>query len=149
MTASPTSPQGLDEAQGVILFDGVCNLCNGTVNFVIDRDPDGHFKFAALQSTAAQALLKKHRLDPKYLDSVLLIEKGRCYRDSSAALRIARRMRGIWSVLFIFIIVPRFLRDFVYHFIAKRRYRWFGQSDACRIPTPELRARFLDDPISA
>lgn len=128
---------------GIILFDGVCNLCNGAVNFVIDRDTGGHFKFAALQSEAARALMTEHTLPPGALDSIVLVEDGRVYQRSDAALRIARRLRGIWPLLYGFMIVPRFIRDRVYDVVAANRYRWFGKEDACRVPTPELRARFL------
>ncbi len=131
------------EAHGIILFDGVCNLCNGAVNFVIDRDPAGFFKFAPLQSNTGRALLEQHALPTETLDSIVLIEGGRVYQRSGAALRIARRLRGGWPLLYSFIIVPRFIRDRVYDFIAAHRYRWFGKEDACRVPTPALRARFL------
>jgi len=131
------------EAHGIILFDGVCNLCNGAVNFVIDRDPAGFFKFAPLQSNTGRALLEQHALPTETLDSIVLIEGGRVYHRSGAALRIARRLRGGWPLLYSFIIVPRFIRDRVYDFIAAHRYRWFGKEDACRVPTPALRARFL------
>ena len=127
----------------VILFDGVCNLCNGSVNFVIDHDPEAYFRFASLQDDAAQPLLRAHGLTPDYLDSVVLVEDGKLYRDSTAALRIARKLGAPWSWLYALIVVPRPLRDLVYGYIARNRYRWFGKQDSCRIPTPELRARFL------
>ena len=127
----------------LVLFDGVCNLCNTSVNFVIDRDPRAYFKFAALQDEAAQPLFAKYNLSPEYLDSIVLIENGRCYRNSTAALRIARRLKGGWPLFYAFIIVPTPVRDLVYGWIARNRYRWFGKRDSCRLPTPELRARFL------
>ena len=128
----------------VILFDGVCNLCNASVNFVIDRDPDGVFRFGALQSDAAAPLLAACDVPADYLDSIVLVEDGRCFTDSTAALRIARRLGGPLGWLGAFLAVPKPLRDVVYHWIARNRYRWFGKQDACRIPTPDLRARFLD-----
>ena len=132
----------LDE-HAVVLFDGVCNLCNSSVNFIIDRDPAGYFKFAALQDEAVQPLLNRFDLSADYLDSIVLIEDGHCYAKSAAALRIARRLEGAWPLLYVFNAVPRALRDVLYDWIANNRYRWFGKRDACRIPTPELRARFL------
>lgn len=131
------------EGHAVVLFDGVCNLCNSSVNFVIDRDPDGYFKFAALQDEKVAPLRARFGITPEYLDSILLVEDGQCYRESTAALRIARRLKGAWPLLYGFILVPRPLRDVVYRWIARNRYRWFGKRDTCRIPTPELRARFV------
>jgi predicted DCC family thiol-disulfide oxidoreductase YuxK len=128
----------------VLLFDGVCNLCNASVQFVIDRDPEARFRFAALQSDIGRELAEGCGIDVEALDSLVLVEEGRCYTRSSAALRVARRLSGGWPILAAFSVVPRPLRDVVYDFIAARRYRWFGKEEACRIPTPELRARFLD-----
>ncbi len=127
----------------LILFDGVCNLCNGAVNFVIDRDPDGLFTFGALQSEEAQPILEEYGLSAAYLDSLVLIENGEVYQKSAAALRIARRLRGAWPLLSVFLAVPPVLRDVVYDWIAANRYSWFGKRDECRIPTPELKERFL------
>lgn len=131
------------EGHALVLFDGVCNLCNSSVNFIIDRDPAGYFKFAALQDEAVAPLLARFDLSSDYLDSIVLVEEGRCYRESTAALRIARRLRGGWPIFYAFIVVPRPVRDVVYGWIARNRYRWFGKRDACRLPTPELRERFL------
>ena len=127
----------------LVLFDGVCNLCNASVNFIIDRDPAGYFTFAALQHEAVPPLLAAHDLSDDYLDSVVLLEDGRLYAKSDAALRIARRLNGAWPVLYAFRAVPRPLRDAVYDWVARNRYRWFGKQETCRVPTPELRARFL------
>ena len=146
----PTPWDGLDtSAHPVVLFDGVCNLCNATVNFLIDRDPDGVFRFGALQSEAARPLLHRHGLSATELSSVVLIEDGHVYTRSTAALRIARRLPGLWPLLQVFYAVPTPLRDLVYDVIARNRYRWFGKRDACRVPTPDLRARFLDAAPSA
>ena len=134
-----------DNEHLVILFDGVCNLCNSFVNFVLDRDPQSRFQFAALQSPAAARLLTElGRPVPKpEPDTIVLVQNGTVYERSTAALRVARRLSGAWKLLYVFIIVPRPLRDIVYRFVARNRYRWFGRKDVCRVPTPELRARFL------
>lgn len=126
-----------------ILFDGVCNLCNGSVQFILRRDPQARFRFASLQSEAGRRLVTEQGLDPEVLNSVILIEEGRVYRESTAALRIARHMSGAWKLLRVLVLVPRPIRDAVYRLIARNRYRWFGKSETCWLPTPELRARFL------
>lgn len=132
-----------DRPGAVILFDGVCNLCNGIVRFAIARDPRGYFRFGALQSPAAARALSS--LDPPLAsaDSLVLIEGGKANVRSSAALRILRRLRFPWPLLYALILVPPPLRDWVYDLIARRRYGWFGRTDQCMVPTPELRARFL------
>ena len=127
----------------IILFDGVCNLCNASVQFVIRHDPQARFKFAALQSATAEKLLQNCAFDRASLDSVILVEDGHVYIESDAALRIARRLGGGWSLLAGFSIVPRPIRDAVYRLIARNRYRWFGKQESCMMPTPDLRARFL------
>jgi len=127
----------------LVLFDGVCNLCNASINFIIDRDTKGLFRFASLQSDLGFSLRKAFDLVEPEMDSVVLIMGGRAYTHSDAALTIAKHLDGAWSLLFGFIVFPRFLRDGVYRFIARNRYRWFGKSESCRVPTPELRARFL------
>ena len=126
----------------VILFDGVCNLCNSAVNFVIDRDPDGIFYFAALQSDYAREILEKHQIGLS-LNTIVLLESGGVFDRSTAALRIARRLGGPWPLLYGCMVIPTVIRDGVYRWIAKNRYRWFGQTQACRVPTPDLQARFL------
>jgi predicted DCC family thiol-disulfide oxidoreductase YuxK len=137
----------MDEAKqnGIVLFDGVCNFCNSSVNFIMDHDPQNYFKFAALQSEAGQRLQTEYGIGPedKDLDSVLLIEGGKLHTHSTAALRIARRLSGAWTILYAFIIVPKSLRDVAYKLFAKNRYRLFGKREACRLPSPEERARFL------
>ena len=129
----------------VILFDGVCNLCNGFVQFVIARDPQAHFRFASLQSKAAAALLNGRIRNGPVPDSVLLVEDGRTYTQSTAALRVARGLGFPWNLSYGFIIVPKLLRDVVYDWVARNRYEWFGKRDVCMVPTPDLRDRFLDD----
>jgi predicted DCC family thiol-disulfide oxidoreductase YuxK len=129
-----------------ILFDGVCNLCNGFVQFVINRDPRAHFRFGALSSDAARAILRDAGVRGALPDSIVLIDGGRIYARSDAALRIARRLAWPWPLAYALVVVPRFIRDRVYDAIAARRYRWFGRRDVCMVPAPHLRARFLDDP---
>lgn len=135
--------QPMSPSPSIILFDGVCNLCNASVNFVIDRDPAAHFRFGALQSEGGRALLAAHDVPDTWLDSIVLIEGDRVYTASDAALRIARRLPGAWSLLWVFRVVPRPIRDAVYNWIARNRYRWFGRQDSCRMPTPDLAARFI------
>lgn len=127
----------------LVMFDGVCNLCNGFVQFVIRRDPAGRFRFASLQSDFARAQMKAHGLDPDALYSVIVIDGGRVYQRSSAALRVTRYLPGLWRASRIFLAVPVFIRDGVYNFIAAARYRWFGRKDECMIPDPALKSRFL------
>jgi predicted DCC family thiol-disulfide oxidoreductase YuxK len=130
-----------------ILFDGVCNLCNGFVQFVIRHDAAGRFQFAALQSAAGQAVLTAHGVDAAAVaaepESVLLELDGKLYSHSDAVLRIARALGGPWRLLSVGRLLPRSWRDAAYRFVARHRYRWFGRQDSCWLPTPELRARFL------
>lgn len=127
----------------IVLFDGVCNFCNASVNFVIERDKAGYFRFAPLQSEIGEELVAKHGIDRAETDSVIVVENDRAYTHSSAALRIAKQLDGLWSWSYGFIIVPKPIRDFFYRLFAKHRYRLFGRQDACMMPTPEIRARFL------
>lgn len=127
----------------IILFDGVCNFCNSSINFVIERDPNKKFKFAPLQSNAGEKIQKQFNIDSTKLDSVLLIKNGKVLSKSTAALYIAKELKGLWPLLFAFIIVPPFLRNAVYNYIAKNRYKWFGKQDSCMMPTPDVRSRFL------
>ena len=142
-TLTESSLEASLQGHALVLFDGVCNLCNSSVNFIIDRDRAGYFKFAALQDETVEPLLTQFDLSTETMDSIVLVEEGTCYRESTAALRIVRRLKGGWSLFYAFIIVPRPVRDVVYGWLARNRYRWFGKRDTCRIPTPELRARFL------
>ena len=136
----------------ILLFDGVCNLCNGITQFVIRHDPrPGKFRFAALQSEAGQRLLREHGLPTDDLDSFVMIDGGgsaagkpsRPYLRSTAALRALRTLGFPWSLMYVFIIVPRPIRDAAYRWIARHRYRWFGKRDRCMMPTPEIQSRFL------
>ena len=126
----------------VILFDGVCNLCNGSVNWVIDRDKKNQFKFSALQSDFAKKRLSEIGYHD-YMDSIVLDDDGKIFTESDAALKVLTYLGGIYSASIAFWIVPKFLRNAIYRFIAKNRYKWFGKRDACRIPTPELLQKFL------
>ncbi len=136
--STPTSPS---RGPGpVVLFDGVCNLCNAAVVFIIKRDPSGRFRFAPLQSDAAAALLRDAGDLP---DSIVVAEAGRVLTRSGAVLRIARGLRWPWPLAAALVVIPRPLRDWVYARVARRRYRWFGRRDTCMVPTPELRGRFL------
>jgi predicted DCC family thiol-disulfide oxidoreductase YuxK len=128
----------------VILFDGVCNLCNRSVQFIIKRDKKKQFLFASLQGKTGGELLKKFDLPANVFNSFILIEGENIYSRSTAALRIAKQLGGGWKLLYGFMILPRFIRDAIYNLIAKNRYKWFGKRDECMIPTPELKERFLD-----
>jgi predicted DCC family thiol-disulfide oxidoreductase YuxK len=128
----------------IVLFDGVCNLCNGSVQFLLKRDTRARLRFASLQSEVGRSLMAEHGLDPDALSSVVLVEDGRIWQESSAALRVARHLPGAWKLLRVFAVIPRPLRDAVYRLIARNRYRWFGKTETCWLPTPELRGRFLE-----
>ncbi len=128
----------------ILLFDGVCNLCNGIVQFTIQRDPKGKFKFASLQSESGQSLLKQFGLPTNDFDSFVFINGNNYFLKSSAGLHVLKELGGVWKVFYIFIIIPRPLRDFIYNIIAKTRYKIFGKRDTCMIPTPELKQRFLE-----
>jgi predicted DCC family thiol-disulfide oxidoreductase YuxK len=133
----------IDEFSSVILFDGVCNLCNGGVQFVVARDPAGRFQFAPLQSAAASRQIAASGVR-SLPDSIVLVEDGRLWTQSTAALRIARRLRFPWPLAYAMIVVPRPVRDWIYNLVARNRYRWFGKRETCMVPTPALRARFLE-----
>lgn len=131
------------EGRPVLLFDGVCKLCNGFINFVLDRDPGGDFLFGALQSDAAEPYLNAANIDPDVTDSMVLIEDGEAHRRSTAFLRTMSHLTFPWPLLFALVVVPRSFRDFVYRQIAEHRYEWFGKRTQCRSPTPERREQFL------
>ena len=126
----------------IILFDGECNFCDHSVQFIIKRDPKGYFKFASQQSDIGKKLLKQSGI-PEDGDSFVLIDRGDSYCKSSAALRICRNLQGMWKVFYYLLIVPRPIRDFFYGIIANNRYKWFGKKDSCMLPSPEIRNRFL------
>jgi predicted DCC family thiol-disulfide oxidoreductase YuxK len=129
----------------VILFDGVCNLCNTVVQFVIKHDPAHHFRFASLQSNFGQEVLHRFKLPMEAFGSFILLEDDNIYTKSSAALRVVKKLKGAWSGLYGFIIVPPFIRNAVYNLVAKKRYQWFGKQETCWVPTPELSSLFIED----
>lgn len=127
----------------IILFDGVCNLCNGAINFVIKKDKKNNFKFAALQSDIGRELTSKFNIDRSKVDSIILIDGDTHYEKSSAALHIAKHLYGAYPLLFGFMIVPKFIRNGVYDYVARNRYKWFGKKESCMIPTTNLKSKFL------
>ncbi|WP_339172176.1 thiol-disulfide oxidoreductase DCC family protein [Solibacillus sp. FSL R5-0691] len=126
----------------ILLFDGECNFCDASVQFIIKRDPNALFQFASLQSDVGAALLKKYDV-PETTDSIVFIENDRHYTESTAALKITRNLSGFWKLFYVFIVVPKPVRDLVYRWIAKNRYKWFGKKQECMLPSPEQRKRFL------
>jgi predicted DCC family thiol-disulfide oxidoreductase YuxK len=130
--------------QPVILFDGVCNFCNNAVNFVIKRDKKKQIVFAPLQSEAGKKLLEQHNLPADDMQSFIFIENGKAYSRSTAALKVCRYLSALWPLCYGAIIVPKFIRDGIYNWISRNRYKWFGVRQACMIPTAEVKTRFLD-----
>lgn len=144
MTTGTTPIPAADTADKiVVLFDGVCNFCNASVNWLIDRDPADRFRFAAQQSEIGQKLMAGHGVTGLMLNTMVVIDRGQILTHSSAAMRICRYLPMPWKLLSVFWIVPKFLRDWGYKLFARHRYRMFGQTEACRMPTPEIRAKFL------
>ena len=131
--------------KSIILFDGVCNLCNSSVNFIIKHDKKKHFLFASLQSDAAKEILLQFPTKKLTLDSILLIEGKDIYEKSTAALKISKHLSNGFHLLNYFIITPLFIRDWVYNLISKNRYKWFGKKETCMIPTKEVKNRFLEN----
>lgn len=132
-------------ASGIIFFDGVCNLCNRFVRFVIKQDKGAKFKFCSLQSETAKKALFEYQLNSGDLRSVILIVDHKIYTKSDAALKIGQILGGIWLITGIFFIVPKFIRNVIYNFVAQNRYRWFGKNPTCMLPTQEMQNRFLID----
>ena len=130
--------------QSIILFDGVCNLCNSAVQFIIKRDKKNCFSFASLQSAQGQQILSQYNLPSKDLNSFVLIENGKPYTRSTGALKVMKKLNGLWPLLYSLKIIPKFIRDRIYKWIARNRYKWFGKKNECMIPTPQLKARFLN-----
>jgi predicted DCC family thiol-disulfide oxidoreductase YuxK len=142
--ASPSSDPGpVALEHPVVLFDGVCNFCDGTVDFLMDRDPDRRLRFAALQSEIGGRLLRQFEIAGEPLETLILIEDGLAYTRSTAVLRSARYLRSPWRFASWLLAVPEGVRDAIYSWIARNRYRWFGTRRSCRMPTPEDRERFL------
>jgi predicted DCC family thiol-disulfide oxidoreductase YuxK len=133
----------VEAMKNIILFDGTCNFCNKSVQFIIKRDPKGYFLFASLQGETGRALLKQFKIEAG-IDSIVFIDGNKAYIKSDAALRICKQLTIPWSYLSVLRFLPRVIRDPVYELIAKNRYRWFGRNEICKIPSPEVRKRFLD-----
>ena len=133
----------MNELNKIVLFDGVCNFSNSSVQFIIRNDKTNSLKFASLQSEIGQRLITTYNLS-KELDSVIFIENNQAYIKSKAALKIANYFGGFWKIFQVFNIIPSFIRDFFYDIIANNRYKWFGKKDSCMLPSPEVRSRFLD-----
>ncbi|PZX51886.1 putative DCC family thiol-disulfide oxidoreductase YuxK [Algoriphagus ratkowskyi] len=129
--------------KSIIFFDGVCNLCNASIDFVIQRDTMDHFLVGALQEDLSIEILAKYKVREDYLDSLVLLEKGQIYYKSTAALKIARKLSGFWPALYPLILLPKFLRDSIYNWIGSNRYRWFGKKSTCRLPSPAEKEKFL------
>jgi predicted DCC family thiol-disulfide oxidoreductase YuxK len=129
--------------KSIILFDGVCNLCNASIDFILKRDKNDIYLVGALQEEAGKKLLEKHQAQADYLDSLVLIEKDKAYYRSTAALKIAKNLTGLWPIFYPFIAIPAWLRDPIYDWIGRNRYTWFGKKSTCRIPTSEEKAKFL------
>lgn len=127
----------------IILFDGICNLCNSSVQFIIKHDKKKQFRFASLQSTFGQSVLKKYNLPDNDFTSFILLENENLYTRSTAALKIFKHLNGIWPFFYAFIVVPKNLRDWGYNIVAKNRYKWFGKQESCWVPTPELQSLFI------
>ncbi len=127
----------------IILYDGVCNLCNASVQFIIKRDPHAKFRFTSLQSELGKNLIRQAGLESMKLDSVVLLYKNKVYTQSDAALRITKMLTGLWPIFYLMIIIPKPVRNYFYNLIARNRYRWFGRKNECMLPAPELKHRFL------
>lgn len=129
--------------KGIVLFDGYCNLCSGSVKFILKRDKKAYFRFASIQSETGQEYLLKNKISTKLNNSVILIEDDLVYYKSTAALRIARRLKGFWFLLYVFIIIPGPVRDFIYMVISNNRYKWFGRKTKCFLPGEKYKPYFL------
>ncbi|MGK0365999.1 MAG: putative DCC family thiol-disulfide oxidoreductase YuxK [Saprospiraceae bacterium] len=128
----------------LLFFDGVCNLCSGFVQFVIERDPTGKFRFASLQSEAGRQVLQDIDMSETELSTVVLLKDGKTYTHSDVALEMSLEIGGLWTLFYVFKIIPKVLRDKIYDWVAVNRYKWFGEKESCWLPTPELQARFLN-----
>jgi predicted DCC family thiol-disulfide oxidoreductase YuxK len=134
----------LNSEHSIILFDGVCNFCNGAINFVLKQDKKRVFRFAPLQSQAGQKLLQQYGLTTKDFDSFVLIDDGKVYKKSAASLRVMNKLPWYWKEAQVLRIIPIAFRDAIYDFVARNRYKWFGKKEQCMVPTAEIRSRFLN-----
>ena len=132
------------ENKSIIFFDGICNLCNNSVLFIIKRDKSKRFLYASLQSDAARDILLQFKIKNSDLNSIILIENRKLFQKSTAILKIVKQLNGFWRVNYVFIIVPKFIRDFIYDIIAKNRYKWFGKREVCIAPTGDIKSRFVE-----
>ncbi len=128
----------------IIIFDGVCNLCSASVRFIIKRDKGFNFKFVTVQSEPGKVLLEEHGLNPDCIHTMLLVKEGAAYTRSDAALEISRCLDGLWPILVVLKIIPKFIRNGLYTIIANNRYKWFGKKEACLVPTPDIKSRFIE-----
>jgi predicted DCC family thiol-disulfide oxidoreductase YuxK len=128
----------------VVLFDGVCNLCSYIVQFIIKRDKKKQYLFASLQGLFGQQVLKQFHQPGNQLNSFILLKDGKIFTQSTSALKVAKELSGLWKILYVFIIIPPFIRNAVYQFIASNRYKWFGKKNECWLPTSEISLRFID-----
>lgn len=133
-----------ENSKVILLFDGVCNLCHGSVQFIIPRDPGKTFQFASLQSNTGRQLLQDHGLDPDYTQSLVLLDQGEAHTGGKAAARIAGKLKWPWKLLGVFQVLPGWLLNPLYQWVARNRYRWFGKKDSCPMPHPDQADRFLD-----
>jgi predicted DCC family thiol-disulfide oxidoreductase YuxK len=133
----------IQDQYDIVLFDGVCSLCNSAIDLIVRNDKGGHFKVGALQDEKAKAILKDYDIEDDYLDSIILVRGNNVFYKSRAALEISRKMKGAWPLLYSFILIPSIIRDPIYDWIARHRYRWFGKKETCRLPTLAERAKFL------
>lgn len=133
----------IQDQYDIVLFDGVCSLCNSAIDLIVRNDKGGHFKVGALQDEKAKAILKDYDIEDDYLDSIILVRGNSVFYKSRAALEISRKMKGAWPLLYSFILIPSIIRDPIYDWIARHRYRWFGKKETCRLPTLAERAKFL------
>lgn len=129
--------------KSLLFFDGVCNLCSGFVQFVIERDPEAKFRFASLQSEAGQQVLQDMNMSKSELGTVVLLKAGKTYTHSDVALEMSLELGGLWTLFYVFKIIPKVVRDRIYDWVAANRYKWFGEKEACWLPSPDLQARFL------
>jgi len=134
----------MKEEKKIVLFDGVCNLCSSSVQFIISHDKKNQFLFGSLQGKAGREYLQKFNLPENDFNSFMLVEGDQLFTRSSGALRMLKHLGGRWQLLYAFIIIPKFIRDGIYNLVAKNRYKWFGKKEECWIPTPEWKAKFLD-----
>jgi predicted DCC family thiol-disulfide oxidoreductase YuxK len=134
----------MEQPNRLVLFDGVCNFCNFWIQFALKRDKHGKLMFGSLQGETAQHLLPQYNIDPAVLTSVIFLEDGIAYRESTAALKVCRHLDGGWKLFYVLIIIPAFIRDGIYKWIGNNRYKWFGKQESCMLPTPAQRKRFVD-----